>query len=111
MVDEKKVIETLKIVRVIDAPNDQVVHDKRVVNACPKAQRHTLDRLAAITMKCNSARVSTSEDGWLDGLDVQVKEGLEKLFLGVGTHTVTIWFLAHPDMPTAIKNQPPDGHL
>ena len=55
-------------------------------------------------MKCNSAWIPLYHDSWLDGLNAEVKESLEKLFLGVGTHTMTFWFVAHADMPAAVKD-------
>ena len=100
VIEGQKIIETLNILAVKDYAHDERIHDKRVVDSCPKQH---LDKLVAITMKCNSARVTRLEPSFLEGLDAELKEGLEALFTGVGTHTVTFWFKAFPDTPTALK--------
>lgn len=101
VIEDRKVIETLNVLCVKDFAQDEKIHDKRVVDSCPQ---HNYEKLAAITMKCNSARVPSYHDGWLDGLDTEVQEGINKLFRGQGAHRMTFWFIIHPNMSKAMQN-------
>lgn len=98
-VDDQLVVEDLRVHEVISyVDSGEPPYDSGIFDSCPREQDHKLQKLAAITMKCNSARVSTIEDAWLEGLDDTIKNGIKAMFHGIGTHEMTIWFLAYPNM-------------
>ena len=104
-IDGQNVIDALRIHRVMNYSQSRTPpYHSGIVDSCPEQQRDKLERLVGITLLCNSAKVSPVEEAWFQGLDDDVRNGLTRMFLGLGKHKMTIWFFAYPTFDVAIKN-------
>lgn len=101
-IDGQKVIEWLRCSQVMQlADNGTPPYDQSIVDSCPQHRQKQIEQLMAIEFECSSAQTSSVREEWFNGLSDQVKNALNELFFGFGTHKMTIWFVGWPTADVA----------